>query len=154
MESSVNVTPRERSTRKPKHVTSHVIAQTTHVCRNTTWICIVMSHPRDSYTFHVSSKSVQERRGHVGVTKFAHSHYFTIGCYKSLYYRTNRDITFSWRWSGWSRWHVGAFCCHWVRPKQKRVCVLCKTMESWRIIIHLSAAARSVQMRVRTYYPI
>jgi len=75
MESSVNVTPREKSTKKPKHVTCHMFAQTTHVCRNATWI----------YTFHVSSKSVQGRRGHVGVTKFGHSHYFGIGSYNSLY---------------------------------------------------------------------
>jgi len=58
----------------------------------------------------------------------------------------NVIITFSSRWSAWSDWPVGTFCCHWIRRQRRKVCVLCKTPWQHSIIIHLSAAAaRSVQ---------
>jgi len=63
-------------------------------------------------------------------------------------WKMNVIITFSWRFSVWSRWLVGTFCCHWIRQQRCAVCVLCETMEQHSIIIHLSAAAaRSIEIQ-------
>jgi len=63
-------------TKKPKHVISHVFAETTHVVAAPCgFACVVIPPTRRSYIFQVSSKSVQGFLS-AGGSKFAHFHYF------------------------------------------------------------------------------
>jgi len=53
------------------------------------------------------------------------------------------ERTFSGRSSTCSTRRVGTLCSYNIRRRQRTVCILCKTMEQYDVIVHLPDAARS-----------
>ena len=76
------------STKKPKHATCHMFAETTHVVAAPRGFARVLTPARRSYVFRVSLKSVQGLWSATGGRNLPFSITLAIGFYSSLYYRT------------------------------------------------------------------
>ena len=82
-ETKNKIKKRKRYTKKPKHMISHVFAETTHVVHIDLHVC---SYPRRSYIFHVSLKYVQGFWIPGGGRNLVIPITSAIGFYNSLYY--------------------------------------------------------------------